>query len=74
MIFLCGLFFPIENLPIWLRPISYMLPLTYGADALNLSINQTRHIPLLLSFCLLTLFCAALFVLSLQNIRKKWII
>jgi ABC-2 type transport system permease protein len=74
MIFLCGLFFPIQQLPIWLRPLSYMLPLTYGADALSLSINQTSHIPLLLSFSLLTLFCATLFVLSLRNIRKKWIV
>ncbi|MFP4400109.1 MAG: ABC transporter permease, partial [Desulfonatronovibrio sp.] len=31
MIFLCGLFFPIEQLPIFLKPLSYALPLTYGA-------------------------------------------
>ncbi len=74
MIFLCGLFFPIENLPIWLRPISYMLPLTYGADALNASINQISHIPLLLNFSMLVLFCTTLFFLSLRNIRKKWIL
>ena len=74
MIFLCGLFFPIQQLPIWLRPLSYILPLTYGADALHTSINQTRHMPLLLNFSLLTLFCAALFALSLRNIRKKWIV
>jgi ABC-2 type transport system permease protein len=74
MIFLCGLFFPIQQLPIWVRPLSYILPLTYGADALQASINQTSHIPLLLNFFLLTLFCAALFALSLRNIRKKWII
>jgi ABC-2 type transport system permease protein len=74
MIFLCGLFFPIQQLPIWLRPLSYMLPLTYGADALHTSINQTSHIPLLLNFSMLTVFCAALFILSLQNIRKKWIV
>jgi ABC-2 type transport system permease protein len=28
MLFLCGLFFPIERLPIWLRPLSYVLPLS----------------------------------------------
>ncbi len=74
MIFLCGLFFPIQQLPIWLRPLSYMLPLTYGADALHTSINQTSHMPLLLNFSLLTLFCIALFALSLRNTRKKWIV
>jgi ABC-2 type transport system permease protein len=28
MMFLCGLFIPIENLPILVRPLSYVLPLT----------------------------------------------
>jgi ABC-2 type transport system permease protein len=32
MVFLCGLFFPIENLPSLLQPLAYALPLTYGVD------------------------------------------
>ncbi|MGD8560984.1 MAG: ABC transporter permease, partial [Desulfarculaceae bacterium] len=35
MIFLCGLFFPVHKLPVFLKPLSYALPLTYGADALH---------------------------------------
>ena len=31
MIFLCGLFFPIEKLPILLQPFAYVLPLTFRA-------------------------------------------
>ena len=27
MLFLCGLFFPVEQLPVWLKPLSYALPL-----------------------------------------------
>ncbi len=73
MIFLCGLFFPIEQLPVWLKPLSYILPLTYGADLLNGSINQNNKMPLLLNFGLLLLFCALLFIVSLRNIRRKWI-
>ncbi len=73
MIFLCGLFFPIERLPVWLKPLSYVLPLTYGADILHTSINKTNHMPLSLSFGLLAVFCVVLFVLSLRNIQKKWI-
>jgi ABC-2 type transport system permease protein len=73
MIFLCGLFFPIEQLPIWLRPLSFILPLTYGTNILHTSINHTSHMPLLLNFSLLTMFCAVLFALSLRNIRRKWI-
>jgi len=74
MLFLCGLFFPIKQIPIWLRPLSYVLPLTYGADILHSSIHQAGKMPLLLNFGLLTVFCAGLFVVSMRNIRRKWII
>ena len=74
MLFLCGLFFPIEQLPVWLRPLSYALPLTYGADVLHGSIHRLPHLPLLLDFGLLAAFCAVLFALSLRNIQRKWIV
>jgi len=73
MIFLCGLFFPVEQLPIWLRPLSYLLPLTYGADLLHGSIHRPPHMPPVLDFGLLAVFCAVLFAVSLRNIRRKWI-
>lgn len=73
MIFLCGLFFPLEQLPVWLRPLSYVLPLTYGADVLHASIHRPEHMPLVLDFGLLVAFCAVLFAVSLRNIRRKWI-
>ncbi len=74
MIFLCGLFFPIQQFPIWLKPLPYILPLTYGADLLHNSINQTSHLPIGLNFGALVVFCGILFTLSLRNIRKKWIL
>ena len=74
MIFLCGLFFPIEQLPVWLRPVSYVLPLTYGADVLHGAIHRPPHMPLALNFGLLLLFCAVLFGFSLRNIKRKWIV
>lgn len=73
MLFLCGLFFPIEQLPLWLRPLAYVLPLTYGADVLHGSIHRPPHMPLALDFGLLAAFCVVLFAVSLRNIRKKWI-
>ncbi|RJP17375.1 MAG: ABC transporter permease [Candidatus Abyssobacteria bacterium SURF_5] len=74
MIFLCGLFFPIEKLPLFLKPLSYALPLTYGADVLHASVSQVGQMPLPLDFGLLAAFCAALFAVSLRNIRRKWIV
>lgn len=73
MIFLCGLFFPVEQLPAWLRPLSYALPLTYGVDVLHASIHRTSHMPLPLDFALLAVFCTLLFVVSLRNVRRRWI-
>ena len=73
MLFLCGLFFPIEQLPTWLRLLSYALPLTYGADVLHASIRQAGRMPLLLDFGVLVGFCAVLFAVSLRDIRRKWI-
>jgi len=74
MLFLCGLFAPLAQLPAWVRPVSYLLPLTYGADALHASIVGGGSIPVALDFALLAAFCAGLFAVSLRNIRRKWIL
>jgi ABC-2 type transport system permease protein len=73
MIFLCGLFFPISALPIFLKPLSYLLPLTYGADILHSAFHGGNTMPIGLDFALITLFCAGLFSLSIRNIHRKWI-
>ena len=73
MVFLCGLFFPIAALPAFLRPLSYLLPLTYGADVLHGAMNQTAHRPVALNLAILAGFCLMLFLVSLRNIQKKWI-
>jgi ABC-2 type transport system permease protein len=74
MIFLCGLFFPIERLPAFLRPLSYALPLTYGADLLHAAVHGGHSLPLPLDMALLGAFCVGLFALSLWNIERKWIL
>jgi ABC-2 type transport system permease protein len=74
MIFLCGLFFPIEKLPVFLEPLSFMLPLTYGVDVLHWAVNGDNFLPLMLDFGLLGGFCALLFAASLWNIKRKWIL
>ena len=74
MIFLCGLFFPIDRLPLFLRPLSYVLPPTYGADILHGAFNIGNAMPMLLDFLLLIFFAVGLFLLSLRNIQRRWII
>jgi ABC-2 type transport system permease protein len=73
MIFLCGLFFPIERLPIFLRPLSYLLPPTYGADILHGAFSIGNTMPMLIDFALLIVFSIGLFLISLRNIQRRWI-
>ncbi|MCG6912009.1 MAG: ABC transporter permease [Deltaproteobacteria bacterium] len=74
MIFLCGLFFPIEKLPVFLKPLSYALPLTYGADVLHGAVHGGNTLPYAIDLALLSLFCIGLFAVSLYNIRRRWIV
>ncbi len=73
MVFLCGLFIPIENLPAFVQPLSYILPLTYGADMLNFSINSVGSISLWISLLVLIGYAIVLFTISTHNIKKRWI-
>ena len=74
MIFLCGLFFPIEKLPVFLKPLSYALPLTYGADVLHGAVHGAHAMPFALNLTLLGAFCVFLFAASLWNIKRRWIL
>ncbi|HHW93503.1 MAG TPA: ABC transporter permease [Clostridiaceae bacterium] len=74
MLFLCGLFVPIAKLPVFLRPVSYCLPLTYGADILKGMINATNTLSPVLSFAILLIFTVLLFLVCRSNINRKWIL
>lgn len=74
MIFLCGLFIPIASLPFYIRPVSYILPITYGVDVLKYAISKSNSMSVLLDIILLIIFCVGLFYFSIFNIRKKWIV
>jgi ABC-2 type transport system permease protein len=74
MIFLCGLFFPIMALPVFIRPLSYVLPVTYGVDILQGAVNGENIMSFALDFLILGAFCIGLFALSLRNIKRKWIL
>ena len=74
MIFLCGLFFPVKDLPFFLEPVSYILPLTYGVDVLHGTVHGSHMLPYSLDLALLGAFCVGLFGVSLWNIKRKWIL
>lgn len=74
MIFLCGLFLPVSALPVFLRPLSYALPVTYGVDILQGAIRGANAMPYALSFVIIAAFSVVLFAISLRNIHHKWIV
>jgi len=74
MIFLCGLFIPVATLPVFIRPLSYLLPVTYGVDILKYSITGDNALSIVLDLTLVLTFCFILFYSSLFFIKKKWII
>ena len=73
MLFLCGLFIPLADLPVFLQPLSYALPLTYGADILKMAINYNGIISVPISFFMLLAFSTFLFAYSIYNVNRKWI-
>lgn len=74
MIFLCGLFFPVAMLPGFLQPLAYALPLTYGVDVLRGAFGGSMLLSPALDFVVLSAFCTVLFLMSLRNIRRRWIL
>ncbi len=74
MLFLCGLFIPINQLPAPLRLISFCLPLTYGTDMLKGAIIGSPAFNILLDILALLTFVLLLFHLCHRNIERKWIL
>lgn len=74
MIFLCGLFFPISALPVFLRPLSYLFPLTYGADILHGAIHGQSMFSMSLNFIIIAAFCLLFFLVSIRNVNRRWIL
>lgn len=74
MIFLCGLFFPVSTLPIFLRPLSYVLPLTYGVDILHFALVKSEMMSVWFDVLILSVFSVLLFYISMRNIQRKWIL
>lgn len=73
MIFLCGLFIPVSSLPVFLRPLSYVLPATWGADLLRRAVTGSGAFDAAAALAILTCMSLLLYAFSLRNIRRKWI-
>ena len=64
LVLLSGAFFPISNLPEWLKAFVYANPLTYGVEALRWCLLGNSAIPISLSIIVLLLFAFAMIALG----------
>ncbi len=68
---LSGANFPVKSLPYWLIPISLMLPLTYGFDAVRGFLLKTNTIlPLQTEVALLIIFMFVMLWLGVRVFYK----
>ena len=70
LMFLSGVFFPIDQMPDFLQPVAVVLPLTYLADALRqVMVGSTPFVPLLVGMGVLTAWLFASVVISARQFR-----
>lgn len=60
MFFLSGALFPLKNVPVWLKILSIIDPLTYGVDTLRYIIDGISVFPVILN--VLVLICFAILI------------
>lgn len=77
MMFLSGIFFPVETMPEWIQPISNILPLTYFAEGLRDSMvydNSILNSSLWLGFGNMLLWGVISFIIGSWLYKRKSIV
>lgn len=70
LVLLSGAFFPIANLPAWLKTIVYVNPLTYGVEALRWCLLGSSTIPIWVSVPVITVFAVVLLGIAAKLFGK----
>jgi ABC-2 type transport system permease protein len=70
VIFISGIFIPLDELPSWGQGIAYVSPLTYFTDIARNCIQGQGHLPLAIDFIALIAF-TTLFLLVAMNMHHK---
>ncbi len=72
MVFLCGVFLPIEAMPVPIQVIAHLLPLTYSVDALRHTLTESINYHLLLrDLAALALFLTVFMSLATKLLKKS---
>jgi ABC-2 type transport system permease protein len=73
MVFLCGVFTPIEAMPISLQVVAYSLPLTYSVDALRQAMSSPVNIQAFLLDLGVQIFYSVIFLVAATKVLEKTI-
>ena len=71
MIFLCGVFLPVEAMPMPLQALAHILPLTYSVDAIRQTSMGLVNLRLLSDITALILFLLAFLILATRLLKKN---
>jgi len=74
LFFLSGALFPLENLPIWIRYISYIDPLTYGVDGLRGVLIGVFSLPIISNLIILIGFSLVMVLLGAYFFEKSEVV
>ena len=70
LMFLSGIFFPIDFMPDWLQPVAAILPLTYLGDALRQTmVGGAAYVPLQVDVLVLGVWLVGSFLISARFFR-----
>lgn len=73
LIFISGIFIPLENLPFWGRLVAPVSPLTYAADIIRYSLYGLGFYPVYLNITAILTFSVGFFSLALQLHKRNLI-
>jgi len=66
LIFISGIFLPINDLPTWSRILSFISPLTYFTDLARYAIGQENYFHIGIDFLALIMFSITFYVLAIK--------
>jgi ABC-2 type transport system permease protein len=70
VVFISGIFIPLDQLPGWGQAIAYISPLTYFTDIARNSIQGKGHLPVVIDLTALLLFTVLFLVVAMKLHRK----
>jgi ABC-2 type transport system permease protein len=65
-----GALFPLDNLPLWLRAVTYIDPVTYGVDGLRTVTIGVSQFPLYVDLAVLAGFAAVMFTVGTMAFER----